>query len=621
MRISHYQLRTLIESVIFEGFQSDQRYLAEKYPEHSQDIFRLQSKWISWLMARFGDSPTQKEIHPFSDAIVTVLNFSKKDAAIGEKWKSNEQFRAAINARFPEGERSWRSPTDATTMTVDQMELIFGLAERKKQKVEFKDENFEDDRVGKVGPWNVWLPTTRENSCKIAGYDPITMEPKTTWCTARTAGSNVFYNYIGRPGADITLFYIIKDNPIGDEDWLSLGFVNGKPQFDGHDGGFSVNRANKGLTASRLKSILGQHYNEIMNIAVEKNKSLGGKHPASEKISAAARSVEALEYLLKGLSKDEANDVKKIVSRDPDLHPDVIKFFAEDSDKDIRMRIAMMRNNVSQDVLRKLAEDPDSGVRVMIAQGLNTPQDILRKLAEDPEHIVRMYVVHNNNTSVNIFYELAEDSHPSVRAAVAQSLKTPQDILRKLAEDPETKVKLHVINNANTQQDILRKLAGDSNWEVRRDVAQIKNTPDDVLQKLAGDTEYAVRAAIASRQKILVNILRRLAEDPEPGIRLIVAGKTNIPQNILRRLAEDPELNVRAAAAKNAKIPQDILYKFSEDPEHLIRRAIARNKATSQDILNKLAEDPEWQVRNYAEISLNNQQKKILKLKQQKAGA
>ena len=50
---------------------------------------------------------------------------------------------------------------------------------------------------------------------KIAQQDiPLidTKEPKTTWCTARTKGSNLFYHYISRGNILAFLFYIIKYN-------------------------------------------------------------------------------------------------------------------------------------------------------------------------------------------------------------------------------------------------------------------------------------------------------------------------------------------------------------------------------------------------------------------------
>ena len=591
MRISHYQLRTLIESVIFEGFQSDQRYLAEKYPEHSQDIFSLQPEWTSWLMARFGDSPTQKEIHPFSDAILTVLNFSKKDAAIGEKWKTNEQFKNTINDHFPEGERAWRSPADATTMTVDQMELILGLAERKKQKIELKDDaaSVESDRVGKAGPWNIWFPTTRENSCKIAGYDPLTMEPKTTWCTARTAGSNVFYNYIGRSGYEITLFYIIKDNPVGDEDWLSVGFINGKPELNGTLGGISVDRANKGLTSERLQSILGQHYNQIMNAMKLKNKSLGGKHPARQKIIDAAQSVEALNYLLKGLSKNEATDIKKIVSTDPNLQPDVIRILAEDPDRIIKSNISN-KKNIPLDTLRKLAEDTDATIRINVASKQSVPQDVLIKFANDESDRVRRIVAYNENMPQEVLSKLANDESPSVREKVAYNENTPQEVLSKLANDESPSVREKVALNENTPQDALTKLANDKSVDVRKLVTKNINTLE-AITKLAKDTDKYVRMGIAQNANTPPNIIRELAEDSNSDVRAGVARNKNTPIDIFHKLAEDTYTFVRSSVASNTSTPESILIKLAEDPYYGVRYSVADNKNAPQEAIRKLSQE------------------------------
>lgn len=264
--ISKFFLRRLVESVLLEGFKDDQRYLIEKYPDHTQDLEGLQPKWISWLTARFGERPKTEETHPFEDAIVTIKNFSKKDAGLSVKYaapgteEKPNVFKASVDEAFPPEDRSWKSPTDVAQMTVDEMELILGLSERKKEsfKTEVSEEEMESDRVGKVGPWNLWMPTTKERSCKIAGYDPVTRRPKTTWCTARMAGSNLFYNYIGRPGTNMTLFYVIKDNPADDKDWLSVGFINGEPVLEGEYGGISVDRANAGLTERSLRAALVQ---------------------------------------------------------------------------------------------------------------------------------------------------------------------------------------------------------------------------------------------------------------------------------------------------------------------------------------------------------------------------
>lgn len=101
MQLTETQIRSIISELILEGFKDDQRYLQEKYPQSADKIGDLSPKHISWLIARFDDSPSKDETHPFEDVIVTLSKFAKKDSGIGEKYKTNEQFRNAIDTAFP----------------------------------------------------------------------------------------------------------------------------------------------------------------------------------------------------------------------------------------------------------------------------------------------------------------------------------------------------------------------------------------------------------------------------------------------------------------------------------------------------------------------------------------
>ena len=493
-------MQHLIEMILLEGFKDDQRYLSEKFPNHADDIGSLHPKWISWLIARFGENPTRNEIHPFGDSIVTVKNFARKDAAIGEKYRANDQFRTAVDRSFPPNERKWGTPSDISNMSVDEMELILGLSERKKQRFEVDAaDDIEGDRIGKVGPWHLWLPTTREKSCKIAQYDPITLEPKTTWCTARTAGSNLFYNYVGRPGEEITLFYIIKDEPKSNTDWLSLGFVNGEPELSGKDGGLSVDRDNKGLTASRLMQILGPNHDEIMGTLTEKNRALGGKHPAREKIEAAAKSVKALDYLVKGLSAEESSDIKKMIFR--------------------------AGTEIAPEVLMKLAGDPDDTVRFRVASNSSTPSEVLAQLAGDPNTSVRINISWNKSTPPEVLAQLAEDPNNGARMGVAHNPSTPPEILDRLAGDPNTNVRINIAKKRSTPAEILAQLAGDPNEYVRQGVAENRSTPTAILVRLASDPAYDVRQAVAINPSTPISSLKKLLKDRSKRVKDIAAIK------------------------------------------------------------------------------------------------
>jgi hypothetical protein len=554
MKIDNRALRMLVESVLLEGFKDDQRYLIEKFPDHAADISALPPKWIMWLISRFGESPTQKEIHPFDDAIVTVKNYSKKDAALGAKYadpgteERPNVFKPAVDEAFPTDQRRWKAPSDISVMNVDEMELILGLSERKKPKFKVDTaEDIEGDRVGKVGPWNLWMPTTRENSCKIAGYDPVTLQPKTTWCTARMAGSNLFYNYIGRPGEETTLFYIINDDPKSNTDWLSLGFINGKPELSGEDGGLSVDRDNRGLNVNRLKQILGPYHDEIMRTLSEKNRTLGGKHPAREKMAAAAKSVEALDYLVKSLSAEEATDIKRAILG-YETSPEVLIKLAGDPNEDVRAAVAHKRS-IPPEILVRLAGDPKQGVRYSVARHKSIPPEILARLAGDPEQIVR--------------------------SVVARHASMPPEILARLAGDPAEEVRKSVALNPSTPVEFLVKLAGDPNGLTRTNLVLNPSTPPEILAQFAGDPSSTVRQYVGGNPKTPAENLARLAGDPDVYVRLHTALNPSTPVEFLAKLADDSHLQVRAQVSMNPATPIDVLKKLLKDRSESIRSSAA----------------------------------------------
>ena len=478
MLISESALRSIIlESLLFEGFIDDQNMLAELYPEQKDKILSFdekESRWIAWLASRFSKNATIREIHSFKEVIESVTSFSKVFDAVADKWKSNETFRKNVETFLPD--RSWKkydiTPQIIPLLTSDEMEVLKGLATREKQhfKINVSEEEMESDRVGKVGPWNLWMPTTRERSCKIAGYDPVTLKPKTTWCTARMAGSNLFYNYIGSTDEDVTLFYIIKDNPDQDNDWLSVGFTDGKPDLEGGDGEKSVNRDNKGLTSQTLKSILGQDYAQIMIALTKKNKSLGGVHPARKQIEAAAKSVEALRALIVGLSKDDASDLIYKVVNEPEISAEVLTTLAQSKVEGVAGEVAS-HPRTPIPVLLSLAKNTNSNIRMWVSKNPNTPAHILIDLAADDDDIVRCTTAQNPSTPASALIDLAGDEDKTVRAIIAQNPNTPASALIDLAGDEEIDVLESVASNSMAPVSVLTTLAGNANNSVRHYVA------------------------------------------------------------------------------------------------------------------------------------------------------
>ena len=588
--ISQIYLRRLVESVLLEGFKDDQRYLIKKYPDRANDLDNLPPKWITWLATRFGESPVRKEIHPFEDAIVTVVNFSKRDAAIGEKYKASAQFKEAVDAEFPPADRSWSSPADTMSMTIDEMELILSLSERKKQRFEVDEaEDIEGDRVGKVGPWNLWMPTTREKSCKIAGYDPITRKPKTVWCTARTAGSNLFYNYVGRPGADMTLFYVIKDNPTQVLDWLSVGFVNGEPVLEGEDGGVSVDRSNSGLTDQRLKAALGPDHDEIMSVLAEKNESLGGAHPARSKIVAAAKSLKDLNYLIKSLSKDEAADIVRMVIKEPDISPEVLAFLSSDKDTTVR-RVVASNASTPAEALQALAHDLDSEIRMGLVSNPSTPAKTLQELVDNNKNDIKILrkAASNPSTPAEALQALTRIGI-ELRILVANNPSTPAETLQELGSDPDDLLDVHigVAKNPSTPAETLRALGSNKNIRVLGGIAKNPSTPAETLRALANHDEASVLLNVAGNPSTPAEALQALASHDNGFVRAYVSFNPLTSAKTLQALASDKTESVRQGVAKNPSTPTETLQALASDKDPGVRKAAANSLATRQQGLNE----------------------------------
>ena len=249
--------------------------LKTKFPELSQDFDALNEQFISWVISRFGESASLKETHPISDCITTLKSYQEKLAGIHQKYTSNLEFKTDVDSEVGV------APNKVKELTVDQMEEIIGISQREKGGIKIPDNYKPKQFIGKFGSWNLWMPETREDSIVIAGYNKTTMKPDTTWCTARIAGSNLFYSYAG---VGIILFYAIKEGAKpGDSDaYQSIGWINGEPVYNG-SGTETVNAANIGMTEAEHEQIFGNEFGAIYAAMEAQVTGIGGDHPVQKK--------------------------------------------------------------------------------------------------------------------------------------------------------------------------------------------------------------------------------------------------------------------------------------------------------------------------------------------------
>ena len=504
MQLTESRLRKLVESILAEGLKDDSEFLSAKY---DYPVESLTPKHVQWLMPRFGDNASIPPGHSFSDVIETLNTFIKESGVLSSKYRDNETFRSDIDRAFPA--KKWGSPADFLTMSSDDMVKILDMSKKKKQRFKITDTSLPTgDFVGEIGKWQIWIASSKENICKIVGFDPVTMEPNTDWCTARTGGSNLFYNYLEEDSFD---FQVKKVPPTGDaDDFINLGYKDKKLLLPSKNGGRSVNRANVGLTESLCIQIFGNEtFEAIKALTMQYMASVNYKNPAFSKIEDAAQNVEALEYLIKGISKDEASDIKKKILKIETISTDVLSRIAGDKDSFVRIGVAQ-NINVPVDVLMMLAGDEDSFVRIGVAQNPKTPVDVLRVLAGDKDSYVHSCVAQNINVPVDVLMKLAGDEDSVVRSVVAKNLKTPVDVMMKLADDEDRYVRSVVAKNINVPVDVLIKLADDEYGYVRSCVAQNINVPDNVLMKLADDEDMFVRYTVRERLKSKNNLSETL---------------------------------------------------------------------------------------------------------------
>lgn len=300
--LTEHQLRYLLREalLLLEGFKQDKEEILTLVQDDSslaEKVSKFKPPAIRWLIQRYGENAKIQENHPIADAILTLEKYISKVPQIKARWQrrdkkdyggkswgeilalSYEQSGKNPSWKKPpydwENVNSWsQSPMDWGRMSSDEMSQIMTLSDLKKSKNTVAEEDPAAIFIKKVGPWNIWVPQTKSDSIRIAGFDPVTMKSDVTWCTARTSGSNLFYTY---NGIDKYLVYIIKDNPrphpdpAGVWDYISIGVKNGKIQTPAGGAGSTVERDNNANTRrdsffEDMKSATSPYYDQIMAV-------------------------------------------------------------------------------------------------------------------------------------------------------------------------------------------------------------------------------------------------------------------------------------------------------------------------------------------------------------------
>lgn len=271
---------------------------------------------------------------------------------------------------------------------------------------------------------------------------------------------------------------------------MSVGLIDGKPEFSQGDGGVSVNASNNNLDQKKFEQVLGKDLaNKFLQIMQEKAGSLNGEHPAKDELRKLVQNPKAFQAKINGFAKDDNGREQR-------------SNFIEN---------ALGYKEISPELFTILARDKDNDVLISVAQHPNTPREALTALIKGKNTDVIWVVAGNENTPPETLAALAGYGNTAIRIAVAQNPKTPPEALDVLAMEEDIEILEAVAENPNTSPETLTALAKSKKQTVRWKVAQNPHTLPPTLTALAGDRNISVRERVAGNPNTLPETLTALA--------------------------------------------------------------------------------------------------------------
>jgi len=348
----------------------------------------LKSEYIKWITKQLKQIPDLSLQQVIEDYIPPLLSLQKNkekfDPNFLETLQSVEQLNQALNQKVSSG-------GSAATVPEEQ----FG-------------------KLAEENGWILYMPHTTEASIELGKTGG---RRDTAWCTTRPDSGNMFLHYSASSNRNIILFYVIKKGVNAETDphaKMSVGFVNGKPEFNQGVVGISVNAKNNNLSEEKFEQVLGKDLaSRFLQMMQEKAGSLNGEHPAKDEFRKLVQNPKAFQAKIDGFAKDDDGIGQR-------------RSFIEE---------AIGYKETIPEVFTILARDPDINVRNEVAVSQKTPPEALAILAGDKNFGVREFVAYNENTKRETLADLAGDIKFDVRIAVAGNPNTPRETLADLAGD------------------------------------------------------------------------------------------------------------------------------------------------------------------------------------------
>jgi hypothetical protein len=665
MKITLHELKSLVAQIINEGFVDDLKELQRRYPNEAKALSLppfiepngQPTKWFNkWIVPRFLTGQV-KENFPFDHAIYSVRDYTLKEQNIKDVFNQQPVFKEDLKAALP-ANFNLNKINDPLQLTIQEMDRIlkvfYEYNEKKSDRlgIDYDAIDIEGDRLKKIGPWNIWMPTTRESSCSIVRVrDPKTgqMRPSPCdWCTTRTKGSNLFYGYTAQIDEDVILYYLIKDDPeindLNNEDFISIGFRDGEIDTSGQIGGITVSCNNSGLRENDLKRIFGVNYTSIINLLTKKTEEIGGQHPAKAKLAAASQSLKDLEYFIQGIGREErarlAIEVIKYSEESKKSNLKVIQkcweLVSNSNDKQLLSNALYNKDiNCPTDIIEKIFEknlesfkripsnqnDPneseDLNLLESIIKNINCPVNVRLNILKSVQTIgfLKIYddnlasLLRHENCPEGVFRKFSdnikENKSTKQQVSIAQNPKCPPYILEKMYNDLINRVK-----------DFFALTWNDYDKALIISIIENKNCPNHILKDAFQKTRSAFLSEITLNPNVDPDLLREIFDVVNNSIypnnytnteiKFQLAKKLNCPEDVLIKLSKDFDNRIRLAAANNPNMPSDISKNIflilSKD--HDWKNVIANSIRCPVEILNKLKNDSIPRVRDSAQKTL-----------------
>tara|TARA_B100001094_G_scaffold333431_1_gene412118 strand:+ start:3959 stop:7108 length:3150 start_codon:yes stop_codon:yes gene_type:complete len=629
------------------------KVLSKKHPSLTDKLKEVNDRSLSWLMSRYGDRVEFEPDHPIEQAINTLLRYQGRVKGLRQKFDENVEYKNLFKNIGSDA----INPSDIMNLSVNDMEMAIGLADRPRGihtviPKGYKPKEF----LGQFGPWKLWLPNTRADSIAIAKYDKYSMKPDTDWCTARTFGNNLFYNYTT---AGTFLFYAIKDGATKDNlsDYQSIGARIGI--LYGGDGTETVDGDNKGMTEESHQALFGDNYTAKIYAAITNRiQSSKGFHPAEKLLDRAAHGDEAAyEDLRVGASKGDLEDLEiSINDRRGDIARDtedknLLGLFLNNKSEDIRASVAE-NPNISSDMMKKIIEndsfyvmiglskndiiyypenmdiletlsDIDSAknqyaeqIITNISKNTETPFSIIKKLFTRKDLSGSTHFIRNNKNYPNhigelfVLLENMSEKYDTLFAknileAMLANQRTTSEAINKiyylsLEEFLDVDSSL-ILKNKNTSSDILKTVYFSLDRDDISNLNIIINHPSATPELLEKVKSKAGLLWLVEEAKDLTVPIKRLEELSESDNFQILEALSKNPsaytEGILNRLIKFEKFREQIAKTRNSRLPPSISEKLSYSKSSKVRWLIAMRSDVPRQVLVGMAADTDKLVR------------------------